>query len=49
MHTQENPMSATIRRLFARLHAYLTRERRQPSDAVQFCMDRPIYGALVAR
>lgn len=42
-------MSAIIRHHFARLRAYLTRYRRQPSDAMQFCMDRPIYGALVAR
>lgn len=42
-------MSTFVRARFVRIREYVTRYRRQQKDALQFCMDRPIYGALVAR
>lgn len=42
-------MSTFIRARLVQFHSYVTRYRRQQRDELQFCMDRPIYGSLVAR
>ncbi|WP_115727699.1 histidine kinase [Actinomyces culturomici] len=42
-------MSAFIHARLVQFRSYVTRYRRQQRDELQFCMDRPIYGALIAR
>lgn len=42
-------MSTLIRSGIERFRSYVTRHRAQQRDELQFVMDRPIYGALVAR
>lgn len=42
-------MSTPIRSIFDRFRSYAMRYRAQQRDELQFVMDRPIYGALVAR
>lgn len=42
-------MFALVHALFVRIRRSVTRYRRQQRNELQFCMDRSIYGALVAR